>query len=79
MLAAVFAPVTGEFFFGARGKGATRNDVPLQATSGTALDFSRIAGPKPLVQRLSEGPEEISLYPELDRWRCGCAGGAGHA
>jgi myo-inositol-1(or 4)-monophosphatase len=65
VLAAVFAPVTGEFFFAARGNGATRNDVPLQATSGTALDFSRIAGPKPLVQRLSPGPEEISLYPRI--------------
>ncbi len=65
VLAAVFAPVTGEFFFAARGKGATRNDVPLKATPGTALDFSRIAGPKPLVQRLSKGPEEISLYPRI--------------
>jgi myo-inositol-1(or 4)-monophosphatase len=65
VLAAVFAPVTGEFFFAARGNGASRNDVPLQATSGTALDFSRIAGPKPLVQRLSDGPDEISLYPRI--------------
>jgi myo-inositol-1(or 4)-monophosphatase len=65
MLAAVFAPVTGEFFFAARGKGAMWNDVPIHATSGSALDFSRIAGPTPLVQRLSEGPEEISLYPRI--------------
>jgi myo-inositol-1(or 4)-monophosphatase len=65
VLAAVFAPVTGEFFFAARGKGATRNHVPIQATSGATLDFSRIAGPKPLVQRLGEGPEEISLYPRI--------------
>src|SRR6201999_3470222 len=41
------------------------NDVSLQVTSGTALDFSRISGPKPLVQRLSEGPDEISLYPRI--------------
>lgn len=65
VLAAVFAPVTGEFFFAARGKGATRNDIPVQATTGSALDFSRIAGPKPLVQRLSEGSDEISLYPRI--------------
>ncbi len=65
VLAAVYAPVTDEFFFAARGKGAMRNDVPIQVTSGAALDFSRIAGPKPLVQRLSEGPEEISLYPRI--------------
>lgn len=65
VLAAVFAPVTGELFFAARGKGATHNDIPLQVTLGTALDFSRIAGPKPLVQRLSEGPDEISSYPRI--------------
>lgn len=65
VLAAVYAPATDEFFFAARGKGAMRNDVPIQVTSGAALDFSRIAGPKPLVQRLSEGPEEISLYPRI--------------
>ena len=65
VLAAVFAPVTGELFFAARGKGATHNAIPLQATLGTALDFSRIAGPKPLLQRLSEGPDEISPYPRI--------------
>src|SRR6202012_1570996 len=52
LLAAVFAPVTNEFFFAARGHGATRNEKSLSATSGTALDFARVAGPKPLVERL---------------------------
>jgi myo-inositol-1(or 4)-monophosphatase len=65
LLAAVFAPVSDEFFFAARGSGATRNEVAIQATSGTGLDFSRIAGPKPLVERLSPGPGEISLYPRI--------------
>ena len=55
VLAAVFAPASDEFFFAARGQGATRNDVPIHATSGTELDFSRIAGPKPLVERLKPG------------------------
>src|SRR5579864_7381823 len=41
VLAAVFAPVTDEFFFAARGQGATRNAEPIFATGGTALDFTR--------------------------------------
>src|SRR5580692_7015264 len=53
VLAAVFAPATDEFLFAARGKGAACNDVLVHATGGAELDFSRVAGPKPLVQRLS--------------------------
>ncbi len=65
VLAAVFAPVTEEFFFASRGGGALRNDRPVRATAGTELDFSRVAGPKPLVERLNRGPGEISLYPRI--------------
>jgi myo-inositol-1(or 4)-monophosphatase len=65
VLAAVFAPVTEEFFFAARGGGAVRNDRPIHTTTGTELDFSRVAGPKPLVERLKRGAGEISLYPRI--------------
>jgi len=65
ILAAVYAPVTDEFFFAARGQGATLNDRAVQATAGTELDFSRMAGPKPLVQRLSASPDDITLHPRL--------------
>jgi len=65
VLAAVFAPVSDEFFFAVRGEGATLNEKLVQATSGTGLDFPRIAGPKPLVERLHRGPGEISLYPRI--------------
>jgi myo-inositol-1(or 4)-monophosphatase len=65
LLAAVFAPVTEEFFFASKGAGATLNAAAIQATSGTSLDFSRIAGPKPLVERLNREPGEISLYPRI--------------
>jgi myo-inositol-1(or 4)-monophosphatase len=65
LLAAVFAPATDEFFFAARGEGAARNDVPVHATPGTELDFSRIAGPKPLVERLNLSAGEITLYPRI--------------
>jgi myo-inositol-1(or 4)-monophosphatase len=65
VLAAVFVPASDEFFFAMRGQGATRNDVPIHATSGTELDFSRVAGPKPLVERLNRSSDEIVLYPRI--------------
>ena len=65
VLAAVFAPVSQEFFFAVRGQGVTCNDAPVHATSGTGLDFSRMAGPKPLVQRLSSCSDEITLHPRI--------------
>ena len=65
ILAAVYAPVSDEFFFAARGRGATLNDLPLRATAGTELDLARMAGPKPLVQRLSASPDDITLHPRI--------------
>jgi myo-inositol-1(or 4)-monophosphatase len=65
LLAAVFAPASDEFLFAVRGQGVTCNDVPISATPGTELDFSRVAGPKPLVERLSEGGDEIVLHPRI--------------
>src|ERR1700755_1084819 len=41
VLAAVFAPVTDEFFFAVHGQGATLNRRTVYATGGTTLDFSR--------------------------------------
>jgi myo-inositol-1(or 4)-monophosphatase len=65
LLAAVFAPASDEFFFAARGRGSSLNGSPIHATSGTKLDFSRVAGPKPLVERLNRTPGEISLHPRI--------------
>jgi myo-inositol-1(or 4)-monophosphatase len=65
VLAAVFAPASDEFFFAARGEGAAHNGMPVRATTGAALDFSRVAGPKPLVERLNLSSGEISLHPRI--------------
>jgi myo-inositol-1(or 4)-monophosphatase len=65
VLAAVFAPASDEFFFAQRGRGTLLNGAPVHATPGTALDFSRIAGPKPLVERLNRTSREISLHPRI--------------
>jgi myo-inositol-1(or 4)-monophosphatase len=65
VLAAVFAPASDEFFLAVRGRGAARNNVPVHATAGTELDFSRVAGPKPLVERLNPSSDEITLHPRI--------------
>jgi myo-inositol-1(or 4)-monophosphatase len=65
LLAAVFAPASDEFFLAVRGQGAARNNVPVHATPGTGLDFSRIAGPKPLVARLNPSSDEVILHPRI--------------
>jgi myo-inositol-1(or 4)-monophosphatase len=65
VLAAVFAPASDEFFFAARGQGAARNDAAVHATTGTEMDFSRVVGPKPLVERLNRSSDEISLHPRI--------------
>ena len=65
VLAAVFAPASDEFFFAARGQGAARNDAAVHATTGTEMDFSRVAGPKPLVERLSRSSDDITLHPRI--------------
>lgn len=65
VLAAVFAPATDEFFFAARGQGATRNGKPIFATGGSELDFARIAGPKPLAERLKPAGQDITLHPRI--------------
>jgi myo-inositol-1(or 4)-monophosphatase len=65
LLAAVFAPATNEFLFATRGQGATCNGVPIGASSGTGLDFSRIAGPKPLVERLAPTTDDVTLHPRI--------------
>ena len=65
VLAAVYAPASDEFFFAARGQGALLNDRRVHASAGDDLDFSRMAGPKPLVQRLSTSPDEITLHPRI--------------
>lgn len=65
VLAAVYAPTTNEFFFAARGQGTILNGKPVRATGGTALDFARVAGPKPLIERLKPSLGDIKLHPRI--------------
>ena len=65
VLAAVFAPASDEFFFAERGQGTLLNGTPVDAMPGTAIDISRVAGPKPLIERLVRSSGEISPHPRI--------------
>jgi myo-inositol-1(or 4)-monophosphatase len=65
LLAAVFAPASDEFFFAERGRGTLLNGAIVRATSGTEIDFARVAGPKPLIERLNRSSFEIAVHPRI--------------
>lgn len=65
LLGAVFAPASDEFFFATCMQGATLNGGRITAAPGAAIDFSRIAGPKPLVERLGRMLDGEGLHPRI--------------
>jgi len=65
VLGAVFAPASNEFYFAARGRGAAMNGAPIMTAPGATIDFPKIAGPKPLVERLGGMRSGDSLYPRI--------------
>ena len=65
VLAAVYAPTSEEFFFAMRGRGTTLNGVPVRATPGDEFDFTRVAGPKPQVERLKPSLGVSKLHPRI--------------
>src|SRR5262249_54916011 len=50
---ALFAPASQEFFLAALGEGATRNGVPMAATSGTDFAGARFGGPAKMSEWLA--------------------------
>jgi myo-inositol-1(or 4)-monophosphatase len=64
-LAALYAPVTGEMFFAAQGKGATVNGGPIRVSEGEGLAAVTIAGPKRYLDRLSSILSDIDARPKI--------------
>ncbi|MFC0242313.1 3'(2'),5'-bisphosphate nucleotidase CysQ [Rhodopseudomonas telluris] len=64
VLAAVFAPVTDDFYFAVRGEGATLNGAAIRASLGVELETARVAGPKPLIERLRL-PAGAQILPRI--------------
>jgi myo-inositol-1(or 4)-monophosphatase len=65
VVAALYAPVSDEFFLGVAGEGATLNGAPLAVSSGESLTGARVAGPKDTLKRFIEATPEIVLVPKV--------------
>ena len=65
VVAALFAPVTDELFLSTAGGGATRNGVPIQASSGSSLEGARVGGPKRMMERIALNGSGIALMPRI--------------
>jgi myo-inositol-1(or 4)-monophosphatase len=63
--AALYAPVTEEFFAAVLGEGATLNAMPIRAGDGRHLDNIRIAGPKRFLERLTEIAPPFVAMPRV--------------
>jgi myo-inositol-1(or 4)-monophosphatase len=63
--AAVFAPVTQEFFFARDDAPTTLNQAGIAASPGDDLRFERLAGPKPLIQKLWEPLGRRDIHPRI--------------
>jgi myo-inositol-1(or 4)-monophosphatase len=65
VVAALYAPVSGEFFRAAAGAGATCNGAPIAATTGDAIAEARLAGPKGLLERLATVAPAFTVLPRI--------------
>jgi myo-inositol-1(or 4)-monophosphatase len=65
VLAALYAPASEEMFQAAAGTGTTRNGVAVAASSGAALAGARMAGPKPVLERLARVVPGIVAVPRI--------------
>ena len=65
LLAVVFAPASEQFFSAIKGRGAKLNGAPIAVAPGAEINFPKIAGPKPLVERLGGMKEGEGLHPRI--------------
>jgi len=65
ILAALFAPVTGELFLASAGEGATCNDHPIVAKAGASLAGIRVAGPKRYIDGMAAIEPTLAAAPKV--------------
>jgi myo-inositol-1(or 4)-monophosphatase len=65
VLAALFAPVTGEMFLAARGHGVTMNGKPVRVSAGEGLAGATLAGPKRYLARLDTLNAAMQQRPKV--------------
>jgi myo-inositol-1(or 4)-monophosphatase len=64
-LAAIYAPVTEEFFFASAGGGATCNDAAIHVEDGAGLEGARLLGPKRYLGSLAELHPSVVPLPRI--------------
>jgi myo-inositol-1(or 4)-monophosphatase len=65
IVAALYAPVTDEFFLATAGAGATCNGAPIAASPGGAIAGARIGGPKGFLDRLAAVAPAFTPTPRV--------------
>jgi myo-inositol-1(or 4)-monophosphatase len=65
VLAALFAPVTGEMFLAVEGAGAALNGAIIAASRGGTLERAKLAGPKRYLDRLAGLDPSIVAQPRV--------------
>jgi myo-inositol-1(or 4)-monophosphatase len=65
VVACLYAPASEQFFMAIAGRGATCNGTPIAATGGASLENLRIAGPRKLVERLTERKPSFAAMPRV--------------
>jgi len=65
VVAALYAPVSEEFFLAVAGAGATLNGAPIAASRGDAIKGARIGGPKGFLERLAAVAPAFIMTPRV--------------
>ena len=64
-IAAIFAPMQKALYLAAAGAGASLNGTPVRATDGADFDHVRVAGPKPILERLAKIAPALIAEPKV--------------
>jgi myo-inositol-1(or 4)-monophosphatase len=65
IVACVYAPAAGEFFYAVAGQGATLNGQPIATTKGESLGDARVGGPKGFLERLAKVAPPFVAMPRV--------------
>ena len=64
-IAALFAPMQEAFYLAAAGEGTTLNGAAVRAADGAGFDQVRVAGPKPILERLAKVAPTLIAEPKV--------------
>jgi len=65
VVAALYAPVSDEFFAAVAGAGATRNGAAVTVSSGGAIEGARIGGPRGFLDRIAAVAPAFAVPPRI--------------